>query len=176
MLNKKRLRKFIGPGLLLSCCCAFGHQVNTPTYSAEKMTFATVAGPYSIRYQVSPGFPKPNETTHIELRLDRPDKQPPPTKNLSFTIYQRGWLGIGKPEVVGRLTYQADGSYRQAIVFTQPGDFFVRGATDYGLPDLPLRVGSGKPWQPVTTVLAYLLLLLGGITLYQKIAKGSQSL
>ena len=175
MLNKKSLSKSIGPGLLLTCCCAFGHQLNTPTYSAEKMTFATVAGPYSIRYQVSPGFPKPNETTHIELQLDRVDRQRPTANDLSFTIYRRGWLGIGKSEALGLLTFEADGSYRQAIVFTHPGDFFVRGATNYGLPDLPLRVGSGNPWQPVTTVLAYLLLLLGGITLYHRIAKGDQN-
>ena len=165
-------------GLLLSQPISAHHIIGRPAYSLNEdsntppsMNLETQIGDYFITAMVYPAFPRPNESGRIHFYATHLDSDQPLNTNVRFTVSDDRFFSSNAPEKLGAQILE-DSVYRQGFVFKEEGDYiitaeFEAGGEPYTI-DFPLRVGNPLPIGLLGSIVAFVLTVLMGVSLFQR--------
>ncbi len=172
------LFSFLLLSIVLGHSVSAHHILGRPAYSLNEdsntppsMNLETQIGDYFITAMVYPAFPRPNESGRIHFYATHIDNNKPLNTNVSFTVSDDNFFSSNEPEKLGAQVLE-DSVYRQGFVFKEEGDYiitaqFEAGGEPYTI-DFPLRVGNPLPIGLLGSIVALVLTLLVGISLFQR--------
>lgn len=160
------------------------HILGRPAYSLNEdsntppsMNLETQIGDYFVTAMVYPAFPKPNERGRIHFYATHLDSDLPLDTNVEFIVTDDGFFGNSGGESLGAQVLE-DSVYRQGFVFKEEGDYIITAqfqvaAEPYTI-DFPLRVGNPFPVGLLGSIVAFVIVLLVGVSVFQRKHLASQ--
>ena len=163
---------------LFSATVSAHHILGRPAYSLNEdsntppsMNLEAQIGNYLVTAMVFPAFPRPNEPGRINFYATHLDSKQPLNTKVEFIVKDDSWFSTNAPEVLGAQVLD-DNVYRQGFVFKNEGNYIITAKFEaenepYTI-DFPMRVGNPMPIGLLGSVAGGVLLLLLGVTLFQR--------
>lgn len=161
------------------------HVLGRPAYSLNEdsntpptMQIETTIGDYFVTMMAFPAFPKPNESTRINLYAVHEKSDKPYLGQVSFSVQDDGFfaeeeelIGVQKPD---------DNVFRQSMVFSKEGDYLVSAQFEAdGQPyrvDFPIRIGNPLPIVPISAAAGVVVLVLAAVALHKRTGRNRRRL
>ena len=145
------------------------HVLGRPAYSLNEnsntpptIQLEVQIGLYLVTVTAFPAFPKVAEESRMQLYATRLDNGDPFLGEVTFFVRNDRWWDNSK-ELLGK-QHSMDGIYRQAMVFSEEGDYLVTAHFDaQGEPydiDLPIRIGNPVGYLPLLLTMAVIGIIL----------------
>ena len=146
------------------------YNLNEDSNTPPSMNLETQIGNYFVTAMVYPAFPKPNESGRIHFYATHLDTQQPLNTDVTFTVRDDSFFN-SEVEKLGAQVLE-DSVYRQGFVFKSEGDYiitakFKANGEPYTI-DFPMRVGNPFPIGLLGTIVAFVLLILIGVSVFQR--------
>lgn len=166
---------FLLVGLLISSVVsapplAWSHHVlGRPSYSLNEdsntppsMQLEVQIGRYLVTMMAFPAFPKVGEESRIRLYAAHLESGEPFIGEVQFSVRDDRWFA-DPAEILG-VQRPIDGIYRQSLLFSQEGDYWVTTRFEAGgepyIIDLPIRMGNPASVFPILATVGFVALLL----------------
>ncbi len=153
------------------------HILGRPAYSLNEdsntppsMNLETQIGQYFVTAMVYPAFPKAGEAGRINFYATHLKNQKALNTDVVFSVRDDSWFAEGI-ETLGAQVLD-DNVYRQGFVFKKEGDYIITAKFQannepYSI-DFPMRVGNPFPIGLLGAIVAFVLLVLIGVTVLQR--------
>ncbi len=178
------MKKYFNVGIILFLINTFiissvsaHHILGRPAYSLNEdsntppsMNLETQIGDYFVTAMVYPAFPKPNQSGRIHFYATHLDNKQPLNTDVVFTVRDDSFFKNEKENLGAQVL--EDSVYRQGFVFKNEGDYiitaeFEAGGEPYTI-DFPLRVGNPVPIGLLGSIVAFVLFVLVGASVFQR--------
>jgi hypothetical protein len=165
--------------LLVTASSALAHHVlGRPAYSLNEdsntppaMQIETQLGDYFITMMVYPAFPKPGESSRVNLYATHLDSDLPYLGEVKFSIRDDVLYGKTHSDLLGKQKPD-DNIFRQGFVVPHDGEYvvtaeFQANGEPYSI-DFPILIGAPNNIMPVVLAGSVLFIIVGGLALRKR--------